>query len=88
VPDPRSLRIEALRAELAAAEAALAQAEAAAVPVAGEVAPEPEPEPAPTLFERHPSLAQYPEPRPPAHPGQPPGHGAGGHPGLGAAVGN
>ena len=83
---------EELRQRLAALEAERERllAEAAASE------PEPEPErvqeqlplPEPDLFQRHPVLAQYRERRPAPHPGQPTAHGAGGHSGLAAAVGN
>jgi hypothetical protein len=98
MPDPRSVRIAALRAELAEAEAQLAadslrpqpeaepaQAEPAQVPVAGEIAPPPEP------------VQRLSEPAWPAmfrqyqpEPGEPqlPDHQVAGIAGLGAGLAN
>jgi hypothetical protein len=54
-------------------------------PAAGPVVPDPV---APTIFEQHPVLRQYGEPRPAAHPAQPAAHAAGGGDALGAGVSN
>jgi hypothetical protein len=90
MPDPRSLQIESLRAQLAEAEAALAQAGPAGVPVAEEIAPEPEPVQA--LLESEPEpVSMYDVPQDPAEALAgvlASGHEVGGYAGLGAAVSN
>jgi hypothetical protein len=88
VPDARSLRIESLRQQLAAAEAALAQAEPSAVPAAEEIAPEPEP--SESLLQPEPEslygVSQDPAEAIASTPDT--GHEVGGYAGLGAAVSN